>query len=233
MTTPATLAAEAERHTDPFGTDSEESFAGYGVMGLPFTSGHVLAMRRFPASSVGPAYTSVWHRDPDGRWMFWQDQPDDQSCPRYFSSGLAGTEHTPVELTWPDPHTLSIRVPTAGLEWSATMTSTPVTRLMNAMGAVLPDRAWKARPVLAAMSRVAGVALRAGTVGLSGLVPNGQHFIANPLKIWMISDTTARVGGTDLGPPGRLAEQAHLADFWIPQRGVFAIGRAFFTPATR
>jgi DNA-binding transcriptional ArsR family regulator len=27
-------------------------------MGLPFVSGRVLALRRFPASSVGPAYTS-------------------------------------------------------------------------------------------------------------------------------------------------------------------------------
>ncbi len=36
-----------------------ERFAGYGVMGIPFASGHVLAMRRFVASSLGEAYTSV------------------------------------------------------------------------------------------------------------------------------------------------------------------------------
>ena len=39
---------------------------GYGLKGLPFASGHVLAMRRFPTSSIDPACTSVWHRDPAG-----------------------------------------------------------------------------------------------------------------------------------------------------------------------
>ena len=38
---------------------SEERFNGYGVMGLPFASGHVLAMRRFPASSIGPGAGSI------------------------------------------------------------------------------------------------------------------------------------------------------------------------------
>lgn len=55
----AMLAAEAE-DTDQLPPGDEERFAGYGVMGLPFASGHVLAMRRFPSSSIGPAYTSVW-----------------------------------------------------------------------------------------------------------------------------------------------------------------------------
>jgi hypothetical protein len=36
-----------------------DRFAGYAVIGLPFLSGHVLALRRFPASSLGPGYTSI------------------------------------------------------------------------------------------------------------------------------------------------------------------------------
>ncbi len=48
---------------------SDVRFAGYAVLGLPFRSGHLLALRRFPASSVGPAYTSVWHRDPYGNLL--------------------------------------------------------------------------------------------------------------------------------------------------------------------
>jgi hypothetical protein len=71
MTAPGVQAAETERHVRlPAGAG--ERFTGYGVMGLPFASGQVLAMRRFPASSIGPAHTSVWHRDPAGRWDFWQ-----------------------------------------------------------------------------------------------------------------------------------------------------------------
>ncbi|MBV8160500.1 MAG: hypothetical protein JO265_06215 [Acidimicrobiia bacterium] len=40
----------------------------------------------------------------------------------------------------------------------------------------------------------------------------------------------AVVEGQDLGLPGPLAEQAHLADFYFPQRGMFAVGRVFISP---
>lgn len=226
MTSPALAAAAAESVALPSGTG--ERFAGFGVMGLPFTSGHVLAMRRFPASSIGPAYTSVWHRDPDGRWAFWQNQPDQQSCPRYFSGSVSETRTVGVELDWPSDSTLRVAIPDVGLTWTSTLSSTPVTRTLNAVGGVLPDRAWRFRPVLAAMSSVAGRALRAGTVGLTGATPNGQEFTANPMRLWVIDEASAQIGETDLGPVGPLREQARLGDFWIPQRGVFSVGRISF-----
>ena len=74
MRQPADYAEEIEREpTLPAG--SGERFSGYGVMGLPFRSGHILGLRRFSASSIGPGYRSVWHRAPSGRWTFYQDQP--------------------------------------------------------------------------------------------------------------------------------------------------------------
>jgi len=30
-----------------------------------------------------------------------------------------------------------------------------------------------------------------------------------------------------------LAEQAHMADFYFPQRGMFAVGRVFISPLNR
>lgn len=79
MRDPREVVAEIEAHPSlPEG--SEERFAGYGVMGLPFSSGHLLVLRRFPASSVGPGYRSVWHRDPDRRWTFFQDVPSAQDA---------------------------------------------------------------------------------------------------------------------------------------------------------
>jgi hypothetical protein len=39
----------------------------------------------------------------------------------------------------------------------------------------------------------------------------------------------ACVEGQELGGIGPLAEQAHLRDFYIPQRGIFAVGRVFVT----
>jgi hypothetical protein len=43
-------------------------------------------MRRFPVSSVGPGYTSVWHRDPAGRWVIYQDQGPRFTDPSTLSS---------------------------------------------------------------------------------------------------------------------------------------------------
>lgn len=32
----------------------DERFVGFGIMGLPFSNGHYLAMRQFPATSFAP-----------------------------------------------------------------------------------------------------------------------------------------------------------------------------------
>src|SRR5829696_8514304 len=85
---------------------------------------------------------------------------------------------------------------------------------------------WKKQPALKAASLI----LRAGRLGLTGQVPNHQRFIANPMLIWAIQSSTASMGNQDLGSVGPLPVQTRLGDFWIPQRGIFAIGRAFFEP---
>ena len=227
MTTPAQAAAAAETTGLPPGEG--ERFAGFGVMGLPFSSGHVLATRRFPASSIGPAYTSVWHRDPNGRWAFWQNQPDELSCPRYFATTESETKRVDIDLSWPAETTLRVEIPDVGLEWTSHLTATPVTRALNAVGRGLPESAWRSRALLAAMGPMAGRALGAGRVGMVGMTPNDQSFIANPIRMWVIDEASARLGGEDLGPVGPLDEQARVGDFWIPQRGVFAIGRTIMT----
>jgi len=198
-------------------------------MGLPFRSGHVLGLRRFPASSIGPGYRSVWHRDPDGRWTFYQDQPAELACTRYFGSAVQDVREGPIDIDWTGPRGFQVRAGDGDLEWTVEVGSTPVTRLFNRVGSVLPARAWRSRPVLDVMSRVAGAALRAGRVRLTGRAPNGQRFVANPLIMWVATGSTAIVRGVDLGEMGPAPEQALLADFAIPQRGVFVVGRAMFT----
>jgi hypothetical protein len=159
---------------------------------------------------------------------FMGDQADDQACSRYFGSALAETRRARIELDWPGESTLRVAIPEAGFTWTMTMKSSPVTRALSALGARLPDRMWNAGPVLAVMGPAAGVALRAGRVAMAGRAPNGQGFVANPLRIWLIPTSTASVGDQQFGAPAALGRQARLGDFWIPQRGVFAIGRAFF-----
>jgi hypothetical protein len=82
------------------------------------------------------------------------------------------------------------------------------------------------------MGHVAGRVLKAGTVKLTGMTSNGQHFDANPRRIWYVTGSHAVVEGHDLGPAGPLAEQAPMADFYFPQRGIFAVGRVYVTPPT-
>jgi hypothetical protein len=53
MAEPKELVDRLEQGAAQLPSGNEERFAGYGVMGVPFTSGDLLAMRRFPASSLG------------------------------------------------------------------------------------------------------------------------------------------------------------------------------------
>lgn len=230
MREPAEYAETIERDAAT-PTGSGERFFGYGVMGLPFRSGHILGLRRFPASSIGPGYRSVWHRDPSGRWTFYQDQPAELACTRYFGAEVEEVREGAVAITWTGPRSFDVSAGGGDLAWTVQLASTPVTRILNGIGALLPDRAWHSPPVLATMSRAAGPALHAGRLRLQGVTPNGQHFVANPLHIWIARDSSARVHGSDLGAMGPAPEQAHLGDFAIPQRGVFVVGRAYFQTA--
>ena len=115
---------------------SNERYNGYSAMRLPFKSGHMLALRQVQASSVGPGYTSVWHRDPDGNWAFYTSVSPRQACPRYFDAIARNAEETEINR--------------------------------------------------------------------------------------------AQLAGEDFGPAGPLQQQAHLENFWIRQRGIFAIGHGYF-----
>jgi hypothetical protein len=210
----------------------EERFAGYGVMGLPFKSGHLLAMRRFPASSIGAGYRSVWHRDPHGRWTFFQDVAPDRACTRYFGAAVDSGVDATIDIKWSAPGAFSMTVVGDGhrLDWSVVLSSSGATRLMNAVGPRLPEAWLRSRRCLRFLAMVAGPMLHAGKLGLTGRTPNGQQFSAVPVRVWLIGKSAAVLDGVDLGEVGPLPAPGELGDFRIPQRGLFAIGRAFFEP---
>src|SRR5512146_2711480 len=89
-------------------TGGGERFAGYAVIGLPFVSGHVLGLRRFPASSLGPGYTSIWHRDPAGTWTFYSTVAPEQSCSRYFGSETEHNIHADIQIVWSGPESFRV-----------------------------------------------------------------------------------------------------------------------------
>ena len=230
MAKPRAIAEAIEEHVKLPGGKAER-FAGYAVMALPFQSGHVLALRRFPSTSIGPGYVSIWHRTPEGSWTIYADAPPIRSCSRYFSNATDRHVETPIELAWDDERTLRVRAGgDVGLDWKLSIASTPMTRVLNAMSSLIPGPLLRQRWLLAAMGRVVGPILGAGRIRLHGRVPNGQAFVANPRRMWTVADARASLGGCDFGPIGPLPEQAHLADFWMPQRGVFTVADVFLEP---
>jgi hypothetical protein len=229
---PAHFARQREEQPELPEGDCER-VSGYGVMGLPFQSGDVLGLRRWTASSVGDAFTSIWHRNPEGRWTFYESAPCEVACTRYFGAAVDRHRIGAIQLEWETPHRLHIRTANAAVDWIVEIGSTPVTRMMSAVGSALPTATWRWSPVLRAMGQVAGWALGVGTVRLTGLTSNGQHFDANPLRIWYVTESRAVVEGQELGPIGALSEQAHMADFYFPQRGIFAVGRVYVTPPAK
>jgi hypothetical protein len=229
MRTTPQAAAQAATHMQlPDGDD--EKVVGFGVMGLPFAGGHYLAYRDFPATSFSPAYLSVWHRTPDGRWTFYATTPGAQSCSRYFSSA---TPTDPIQCDirsrWVTPWSLAISIDGL-IDWRVDIKDTPATRLMTAIGTRLPAAAWTNRAILAVLSKIAGPLLGIGRMRLAGTMPNGQRFRIGPKRVWAVAGSTAVVRGEDLGPVGPLPTQDNLGDFLLPQRGVCVVGQGLFEP---
>ncbi len=198
---------------------------------MPYASGHYLALRDMLASSLGTTYRSIWHRAPTGRWTIFTTADPAVSCPRYFGAATDVEQVSAIEVTWQDDWNALITMGTR-LSWRLTLAATAATRTMTSMGGTMPQRAWRSDAVLGSMGSVAGGILRSGRVRLHGRTPNGQDFKAAPLRVWMVSEGDAALDGTDFGAIGPLAEQGHLGDFWLPQRGIFFVGHARFTVST-
>jgi hypothetical protein len=186
-------------------------------MGVPFESGHYLAFRNFPASSIGPGYRAVWLREPDGAWTIFADAPPDVSCMRYFGAAVTHSVTGPVELHWLSPTSARIEVPGAA-DWRIDMASTPATRVAGITARLIPAPLWQSDAFLAAMGAMMGPMLRAGR--MRRRVPNGQTYRMRPLRVWSLAGSTANVFGQDAGRPRELPQQEHLADLWLPQRGL-------------
>lgn len=205
-----------------------ERFRGYGVMGLPFESGHVLGLRRFPVSSIGPGYTSIWHRSPEGRWDFWSTVSPVLSCARYTGEISDDTGEAGIDVSWPEPHRLEIVCDRPSLVWEVTLAATPMSRALSALAQRLPHRLLARESVLRVLGPLAGRLLGVGRLSLTGRMPNGQTFHLVPSHVWSVASSSARLAGSDLGRPASLSEQARIGDFRIPQHGLLAVGDVDF-----
>ena len=99
--------------------------------------------------------------------------------------------------------------------------------MMSRTGGLIPDRLWRQPAVLAMMQPVASRVLGIGRVALRGTTSNGQAFLANPKLLWAIPRSRAEIDGVVHDSVQSLRKQVRLGDFWLPNSGLFAIGRAY------
>lgn len=220
--TPRSVATRLERRAAP--SSDGEGFIGYGAMGLPFARGDVLAFRRAAASTIGPAYTSVWHRDDRGRWTMFVDQDPHLACPRYFGAALTRTVRTEIRLEWTGPLSLAVTVPREQLDWAIRLEPGARTGAWSVVARLLPRYAFTARAPAVVLGALAGRIVGIPPLQLHGPAPNGQRFSIRPGRLWPVTASAAVVAGRDLGPIGAPTDGHHLGDLALPDRGLLMAG---------
>lgn len=111
--TPYAAVTAVRTHPElPAGTD--ERFVGWGIMGMSFASGHYLALRDMVASSIGPPYRTIWHRDPKGSWTIHTTVPLELSCPRYFGAVATADRVAHIDVSWTGESHLEVTLDDVG-----------------------------------------------------------------------------------------------------------------------
>jgi hypothetical protein len=227
MPSPATLTTAIEPDMGEAPWPGHEYVRGWGVFGLPFDSGHVLALRVFPQSSFGP-YRTLWHRDPGGRWSIYADAQDvEHACPRYYGSACEYVGAARIDLEWTGSRTLHVTMDGPGLDWTVTAVRSPLMWLLNPLSAAMPLSSWRPRALVRARERLAQ-ALGMGRLQMSGVMPSGHSGLLMPQRMYLINQSSAVLDGVDLGGPTRLHENPTIGDVPLPARGVLAIGQAMW-----
>jgi hypothetical protein len=221
---PADLAAAIERDAGPLAGPADR-FRGYGVLGLVFASGDLLAMRRFPSSSHESAHTSVWHRAVNGRWTLYADLGGDRGCARYFGSAIDEIAVTPIRVEWVSAHRLTISIDGGRLlHWSICLAASSRSHVITAVAPTIPAWCWNNTRARVALEALISTTFRLGRFHLAGRTPSGHSFRLRLQAVWHIQASRARFCGRELGALSSLDPQVALADFWIPRQGLFVVG---------
>jgi len=202
-----------------------EHVRGYGVFGLPLSSGHVLALRVFPINDFAP-YVTIWHRDPAGAWTIYYDAPrPDVACPRYYGPATRTVQAGHIALQWSGPADLAIRMDQPELIWTVHMRETRALSVLNRISGALPFWSWQHEALLKPREWVARL-LGLGTLHLAGVMPSGHFGILMPQQMYFVERSHALLDGQDLGSPARASRNPMIGDVPLPARGVFAVGQA-------
>jgi hypothetical protein len=202
-----------------------EHVRGYGIFGLPLSSGHTLALRVFPINDFSP-YITVWHQKPNGTWSIYYDAfRSDIACPRYYGAAVQHIIPVKIDLIWRGPMELMIKINYPQLEWTVRMKEPLLLSLVNKLSKRMPLWTWKYHVLLRPrewMARAFGI----GTIKLAGHMPSGHLGILMPQRMYFIDGASVKLQGVDLGTPVRVRPNPRIGDVPLPARGIFAIGQA-------
>lgn len=234
--TPPTLAEKAaaiETRADESPWTDHEYQRGYAVMVLPFSSGHLLALRVSPQNPFAP-YVSVWHRDPGGEWSIFVDGPSlETACPRYWGPVTDRSEFAAIDVEWTGPGELRVGVDEPRLEWTMSISAPSYLRMGNALAASLPLWTWKRGPLLRLREWAVRRILDLGDVRLAFTTPSGHDTVFVPEEEYAIHESAALLDGRSLGEPVRLEENPTIGDVPLPTRPSFVIGQVHLRIADR
>lgn len=121
---------------------------------------------------------------------------------------------------------LRVTVDALGLDWTLTMTETPLLRALNAMSARLPTWTWRPHSLLRTRELLARRVLGMGDLHMKGTMPSGHVGTLMPQRMYFIDHATATLDGADLGRPAHVSPTPDIGGFPMPARGVLAIGQA-------
>lgn len=207
--------------------DGHEHARGYGVMVLPFSSGHLLGLRVFPDNTFAP-YRSVWHRTPDGAWSIYNDGHSlDTTCPRWWKPALEHAGLTDIELSWTGPNDLRVSMEEPDLEWNMSISASAPVRALNRLNAAQPSWLWRSEWFRSAEAAMARRIFGMGELQFSFETPTGMQAAVMPEQVFFISSSEARFKGEDLGHPVRLKENPTIGDVPLPKRPTFFTGAAY------
>jgi hypothetical protein len=119
-----------------------EHYYGYGMMILPFSSGHLLGFRVFPQNDFAP-YKSLWRCDPKGNWSIYNDgQSPRATCPRWWGPALKHQSLRGFRLEWVDKNNIRIEMSNPVIVWQIELGAKPLLNVLNTPNAAMPNWKW-------------------------------------------------------------------------------------------
>lgn len=201
---------------------------GFGLMSLTVESGHVLAFRRITGSSIGPPFTSVWHRYPDGRWMLYINVSPARSYARYFGAAMDRVEQSEIDVVWKRHYELSVYVRNARLHLTMRLAASHATRMATAAAALVPPALLRTDATATLVGRAAAATLGAGPLMLRGGTVEGHRYLIRPRAFWRVEAAAAALGSSDLGEMTEPQEPPAFGGYILPRRPLFLVGTAEF-----